>query len=99
MNNQEIDLVLMDMKLPELNGFDSTRLIKKFRPALPIIAVTACAMMEDRRRCKISGCDAYLPKPIIPGEFFPLVNSYLALEKCRQKADYSFNLYEAQQWI
>lgn len=81
--NPSIDLVLMDMRLPEMDGFEATRLIKKFRPGLPIVAVTACAMLEDRRRCKIAGCDGYLSKPVLPKNFLPVVNFFLYPEKVR----------------
>ena len=89
MNDPELDLVLMDMLIPELNGFDSTRLIKKFRPDIPIIAVTACAMLEDRRRCIHSGCDGYLSKPIFPKDFYSLVNFYLQPERSKRSMEFS----------
>ena len=89
MENPLIDLVLMDMKLPELDGFEATRMIKRLKPSLPIIAVTACVMLEDRRRCKIAGCDGFLPKPIMPNEFLPMVNYFLNLQKTKSYSDYS----------
>jgi CheY-like chemotaxis protein len=52
-------------------------LIKKHDSSIPVIAVTACAMLEDRRRCKISGCDGYVPKPIMPGELLPMIQSFI----------------------
>lgn len=87
MNNPWIDLVIMDMKLPEMNGFEATRLIKKYQPSLPVLAVTACAMLEDKRRCKIAGCDAYLSKPVLPEEFLSTVNQFLKID--RRKPHYS----------
>jgi two-component system, cell cycle response regulator DivK len=59
-----IDLVLMDIKMPEMNGLEATRSIKSFRKDLIIIAQTAFAMEEDRRNCTAVGCDDFLPKPI-----------------------------------
>lgn len=87
--NPEIDLVLMDMKLPELDGYEATRMIKKLRPSLPVIAVTACAMLEDRRKCKIAGCDGYVSKPVMPSEFLPLVHYFLNPEKTKSYSDFS----------
>lgn len=81
--NPSIDLVLMDMRLPEMDGYEATRLIKKLRPELPVVAVTACAMLEDRRKCKIAGCDGYLSKPILPKNFLPVVNFFLYPERSR----------------
>ena len=60
----KIDLVLMDIKMPEMNGFDATRIIKKSRPALPIIAQTAFAVHEEVLKCEESGCDDIVTKPI-----------------------------------
>lgn len=88
LENQAIDLVLMDMKLPELDGFEATRLIKKLNPVLPVIAVTACAMLEDRRRCKIAGCDGYLPKPVMPVEFLSMVHYFLNPQKTKSYSEY-----------
>ncbi len=83
LENPMIDLVLMDMKLPGLSGYEATRMIKKHRPLLPVVAVTACAMLEDRRKCKLAGCDGYLPKPVMPKEFLPLVNFFLNNERVK----------------
>jgi CheY-like chemotaxis protein len=60
----QIDLILMDIKMPEMNGLEATRSIKSIRKDIPIIAQTAFAMEEDRRNCSAVGCDDFLPKPI-----------------------------------
>jgi CheY-like chemotaxis protein len=62
--NPSIDLILMDIKMPEMNGLEATRSIKSFRKDIPIIAQTAFAMDEDRRNCNAVGCDDFLAKPI-----------------------------------
>lgn len=71
------DLVIMDIKLPELNGYDSTRLIKKFQPQIPIIALTACAMTDERQRGLNAGCDYYVTKPVLPETLIDIVGYYL----------------------
>ena len=59
-----LDLILMDIKMPEMNGLEATRSIKSFRKDIIIIAQTAFAMDEDRRNCSAVGCDDFLAKPI-----------------------------------
>jgi two-component system sensor histidine kinase/response regulator len=60
-----IDLVLMDLNMPVMDGFESTRLIKKIRPELPIIIQTAYSQTEHIEKAMNSGCDALVKKPIV----------------------------------
>lgn len=62
--NPEIDLVLMDMKIPLLDGYSATRQIKQIRPELPVIAQTAFAFAEDHQKALDAGCAECLAKPI-----------------------------------
>lgn len=71
------DLIIMDIKLPELSGYDAIRLIKKYQPQIPIIALTACAMIEQKRQCYDAGCDAYLTKPILPIDLLININQFI----------------------
>ena len=73
----DIDLILMDMKMPLMDGFEATRHIKKFRPNLPIIAQTALAMAGDKDLSLEAGCDDYISKPINVEEIVTLVDKYL----------------------
>ena len=72
-----IDLVLMDIKMPEMNGYDATRLIKAEKPSLIIIALTAFALDGDREKSILAGCDDYMAKPIDQAELLELVDQYL----------------------
>lgn len=73
----EMALILMDLQMPEMNGYDTTRAIKKIYPDLPIIAQTAFAMSDDRAKAIEAGCDDYLAKPIRSKDLLDTVNKYL----------------------
>lgn len=78
--NPEVDLVLMDLKMPGMDGFEATRNIKEIRPDLPIIAQTAYTLAGDREKIIAAGCDDYISKPISKNKLLTLVNSYLKVE-------------------
>lgn len=80
--NPAIDLVLMDLKMPVMNGVEATRLIKAARPDLPVIVQTAYAAPENMAEATDAGCDIYLKKPIGTGtlrnaiqQFVPVLNN------------------------
>ena len=62
-DNHDIDLVLMDIKMPEMDGYEAIRQIRLFNPNVIIIAQTAFALSGDRENALLSGCDDYLEKP------------------------------------
>lgn len=64
LKSNEADLVLMDVQLPEMNGYEATKIIKTHFPELPVLMQTAYAMKGDRERAFQSGCDDYLAKPL-----------------------------------
>lgn len=73
------DLILMDIQLPEISGYDLIRMMKEDSTtvSIPIIAITAFAMKGDEEKIRQSGCDDYLSKPISVGKFFQTVHKYL----------------------
>lgn len=62
--NNDIQLVLMDIKMPEVDGYQATQAIKKLKPQLPVIAQTAFAMDKDYEKAAEAGCDDFIAKPI-----------------------------------
>ncbi len=73
----EIVLVFMDIKMPVMNGLEATAELKKMRPGLPVIALTAHAQPGDRYRMLDAGCDFYISKPIQTNEFPEILKRYI----------------------
>ncbi|MCK5545968.1 MAG: response regulator [Rhodospirillaceae bacterium] len=81
-DNNTYDLVLMDVQMPTMSGFEATKIIRKQElakniPHLPIIAITAYAMKEDREKCLNAGMDDYISKPIDSDKFIKKVKFWL----------------------
>ncbi len=73
------DLILMDIQLPELDGYEATRKIRAIEETknIPIIAITSYAMVGDREKILAVGCTAYIEKPIEPESFIEELNKYV----------------------
>ncbi|WP_158447904.1 response regulator [Aquimarina longa] len=77
--NTAIDLVFMDIKMPEMNGYDASKLIKKLYPKLPIVAQTAYTTKEDIKTAFDAGCDDFISKPIDPITLKKIILKYLPI--------------------
>lgn len=75
--HKNIDLILMDIKMPIMDGYEATQEIRKIDKSVPIIAQTAYAMQDDPQKAKQAGCNDYISKPIDKNEFINKINSYL----------------------
>jgi signal transduction histidine kinase/DNA-binding response OmpR family regulator len=80
MEEQSFDLILMDVQMPEMDGIETTAAIRKgeqlSRKHVPIIAMTAHAMVGDKERCLQAGMDSYVSKPIQPEELFAIIEDF-----------------------
>ena len=75
--NPDINIVLMDIKMPNINGLEATKQIKAIRPQLPVIAQTAYAMQDDEYKALQVGCNDYISKPIDANKLIGLMKKYL----------------------
>ncbi|HUA65233.1 MAG TPA: response regulator [Alphaproteobacteria bacterium] len=87
LDKKKYDLILMDVMMPEMDGLEATREIRKrqkegilenYKSRIVIIAMTAQAMQGDREKCIASGMDDYLPKPIRPGDVSGMITRWIA---------------------
>jgi CheY-like chemotaxis protein len=74
-NSQELDMVLMDVSMPVMDGITATRLIRKKRISIPIIALTAHALESDKRMCLKAGMDGFISKPVRRQDIYEVIQS------------------------
>ena len=74
--NNDIDLILMDIKMPEMNGYEATKLIRKFNSEVIIVAQTAYALVGDREKAIDAGCNDYITKPIKIDRLMDMLRKY-----------------------
>ena len=75
-DNPDIDLILMDIRMPELDGYKATQQIREFNKEVVIIAQTAYGLSGDREKSIESGCNDYITKPIAEAELRALIQKY-----------------------
>jgi signal transduction histidine kinase/BarA-like signal transduction histidine kinase len=77
---QGFDVILMDIQMPMMDGYQATQAIRQFDTAIPIIALTAAAMVEDKQKALTSGMNDHLAKPIVRAQLVEKLGFYLAAE-------------------
>jgi PAS domain S-box-containing protein len=76
LNNPDIDLILLDIKMPVMDGYEATRQIRQFNKEVIIIAQTAFALLGDREKAIAAGCNDYISKPIKKDDLLTKINEY-----------------------
>lgn len=74
--NPQIDLILMDIKMPEMDGYEALKLIKSDTPATPVIAQTAFARIEEENKIRAAGFDDYISKPVLPLLLYNILSKF-----------------------
>lgn len=80
-NNPDIDLILMDIQMPQMNGYEATKEIRKFNKDVIILAQTAFALEGDKEKTIEAGCNGYISKPIKKEELSRLIRHYFGKQK------------------
>ena len=75
-SNPQIDLILMDIQMPEMNGYEATKTIRKFNKKVVIIAQTAFRLSGDKEKALSAGCNDYISKPISKSKIFQLIQKH-----------------------
>jgi CheY-like chemotaxis protein len=76
-NNADLDLVLMDIRMPGMNGYEATQQIRQFNKELIIIAQTAFGLVSDREKSLEAGCNDYISKPINKNDLLTLIHLHI----------------------
>ena len=76
-NNPDLDLILMDIQMPEMNGYEATRQIREFNKDVVIIAQSAYAMSFDRQKALDAGCNDYIAKPILKDDLLAIIQKHV----------------------
>ena len=90
--SEQYDLILMDIQMPHMNGYEATRMLRKKGIETGIIAVTAYAMTGDDQKCLAAGCNDYVSKPIDSRVLLNVIRKYMPSQQnepvsCQIKSD------------
>jgi PAS domain S-box-containing protein len=90
-NQTKYDLILMDLQMPIMSGYESTRNIREINKTIPIIALTAAAMIEDKQKALEAGMNDHLGKPINQNELYKTISKFTKREFSYEKSEKNIN--------
>jgi len=79
LTNPLVDIVLMDIQMPVMNGLEATREIRKFNPGIPVVVISTYVHPDDKQRCFDAGCSSFLAKPCRRKDLLRTVNDHFLL--------------------
>jgi CheY-like chemotaxis protein len=79
-NNPDLNLILMDIKMPDMDGYEATRRIREFNNTVAIIAQTAYGLSGDKENAIAAGCNDYISKPIKQTELMELIHKHINMQ-------------------
>jgi len=85
----DLDLILTDLMMPVMSGFEAVKEIRHFAPHLPIIAISASVFGMDQQKSRVAGCNAFLPKPVDEQKLLTLIGEQLAVEWIYEVIEYN----------
>ena len=88
--SKNYDLILMDIQMPEVDGYTATKIIRKLDAPLnsvPIIALTAHALTGDKEKCLVAGMNDYISKPVVAKEIVQIIDKYLGINENKPQGD------------
>jgi CheY-like chemotaxis protein len=102
-NAEQYDIILMDIQMPNMNGYEATEALRQKKIEIPIIALTANVMKGDEQKCLDAGCNDYLSKPLRKGQLYDLLSKYLKKneepgdsQSTEKQADISLSLDDSE---
>lgn len=94
LQNEDVDVILMDLQMPIMNGYEATKAIKEFKPNVPVIAVTANVVKDEADKCYAAGMVNYISKPFVENEFLSIISNSIMSQKEHKTTMYNLRMLQ-----